>query len=67
MVSSIELWNEIAKHYEGIGVAIKTDAVALKAELSQIVNGRHKIVHEGDLQPGAQRVPWPIAAPMWIM
>jgi hypothetical protein len=60
MVSSIELWNEIAKHYGAAGAAIKTDAGDLKAELAQIVNRRHKIVHEGDLQPSTPRVPWAI-------
>ena len=34
--------------------------VGLKAELAQIVNRRHKIVHEGDLQPSTPRVPWTI-------
>jgi hypothetical protein len=63
MVSSIELWNEIAKHYGATGAAIKTNAGILKAELSQVVNRRHKIVHEGDLQPSTPRVPWPITRP----
>src|SRR5580658_826653 len=60
MVSSIELWNEIAKFYGAAGAAIKTAASVLKMELSQVVNRRHKIVHEGDLQPGTPRIPWPI-------
>jgi hypothetical protein len=60
MVSSIELWNEIAKHYGATGASIKTDASILKVELSQIVNRRHKIVHEGDLQPSTPRVSWPL-------
>lgn len=63
MVSSIELWNEIAKHYGATGADIKTNAGVLKAELSQIVNRRHKIVHEGDLQPSTPRVVWPITRP----
>jgi hypothetical protein len=63
MVSSIELWSEIVKHNGATGAAIKADAAALKAELSQIVNRRHKIVHEGDLQPSMPRVPWPITRP----
>jgi hypothetical protein len=62
-VSSIELWSEIAKHYGATGPDIKTSAGVLKAELSQIVNRRHKIVHEGDLQPGTPRVAWPITRP----
>jgi hypothetical protein len=60
MVSSIELWSEIARHCGATGAAIKTNANGLKAELSQIVNRRHKIVHEGDLQPSTPRLPWPI-------
>jgi hypothetical protein len=60
MVSSIELWNEIAKFHGATGAAVKQDASALKAGLTQIVNRRNKIVHEGDLQPGVPRVPWPI-------
>jgi hypothetical protein len=60
MVSSIELWNEIAKFYGAAGAPIKTAASVLKMELSQVVNRRHKIVHEGDLQPGTPRIPWPI-------
>ena len=63
MVSSIELWNEIAKHYGATGAAVKTNAGILKAELSHIVNRRHKIVHEGDLQPSIPRVSWPLARP----
>ena len=63
MVSSIELWSEIAMHYGATGAAIKTDASILKTELSQIINRRHKIVHEGDLQPNIPRVPWPITRP----
>jgi hypothetical protein len=60
MVSSIELWNEIAKFYGAVGANIAADAAAMKTDLSQIVNRRHKIVHEGDLQPIIPRVPWPI-------
>jgi hypothetical protein len=60
MVSSIELWSESAKHYGATGADIKTNAGVLKAELSQIVSRRHKIVHEGDLQPSTPRVAWPI-------
>jgi hypothetical protein len=61
MVSPIELWAEIVKHHGSVGPAVKADAAALKGELTQIVNRRNKIVHEGDLQPGIPRVPWPIS------
>ncbi|WP_172643236.1 hypothetical protein [Rhizobium leguminosarum] len=60
MVSPLEIWNEIAKHLGATAVTAKTEAGALKGELTQIVNRRNKIVHEGDLQPGIPRVPWPI-------
>lgn len=53
MVSPVELWNELAK-------ASGSAAKLLKGELTQIVNRRNKIVHEGDLQPGVPRSPWPI-------
>jgi hypothetical protein len=60
MVSPIELWNEIAKHHGAAPAAQKNEAGVLRGELSQIVNRRNKIVHEGDLQPGIPRIPWPI-------
>jgi hypothetical protein len=61
MVSPIELWTEIVQHNGSTPATMKSDAATLKAELTQIVNRRNKIVHEGDLQPGVPRVPWPIA------
>jgi|SRR6185437_5015241 len=60
MVSSAEIWNGIAKFYGATGAAIMSNAATLKAELSQIVSRRHKIVHEGDLLPGVPRTAWPI-------
>jgi hypothetical protein len=60
MVSPISLWSEIAKFHGATGGAIVTEAAALKGALTQIVNRRNKIVHEGDLQPGIPRQPWPI-------
>lgn len=60
MISPIELWNEIAKHHGAVPAAVKANAAVLRGELTQIVNRRNKIVHEGDLQPGIPRVPWPI-------
>jgi hypothetical protein len=63
MISAVEIWTEIAKHHGAAGIQIKAYAGALKADLSQIVNRRHKIVHEGDLQPTVPRAPWPITRP----
>lgn len=61
MISPLELWIEIAKHDGATTPSeIKLRAAALKGELTQIVNRRNKIVHEGDLQPSLPRTPWPI-------
>ena len=60
LISPIELWNEVAKHYGATGGTVKTAAGALKIELSAIASRRNKIVHEGDLQPGLPRTEWPI-------
>jgi hypothetical protein len=60
MVSPIELWNEIAKHHGAAPGMMKIEAAILRGELTQIVNRRNKIVHEGDLQPSIPRTPWPI-------
>lgn len=61
LISEIELWNEIAKHYGATGAAVPVQAKALKSDLRRIVERRNKIVHEGDLQPGIPRTVWPIA------
>jgi hypothetical protein len=60
LISSIELWNEVAKHHGAMEGAAKTAARAIKIELSAIASRRNKIVHEGDLQPGLPRTEWPI-------
>jgi hypothetical protein len=60
MVSPIELWSEIARHHGAAAAAVKIEAGILRGELTQIVNRRNKIVHEGDLQPNIPRIPWPI-------
>lgn len=60
LISSIELWNEVAKYHGATGGAVKEAAGAIKIELSAIANRRNKIVHEGDLQPGLPRTEWPI-------
>ncbi|MEK7915125.1 HEPN domain-containing protein [Burkholderia contaminans] len=60
MISNCELWNEIAMRL-GATPATKTErAKAIKRSLSLIVERRNKIAHEGDLQPGIPRDPWPI-------
>jgi hypothetical protein len=61
MVSPIELWNEIALHHGAAPAVLKNEAGILKGALTQIVNRRNKIVHEGDLQPAMPRIPWPIS------
>jgi hypothetical protein len=61
LVSSIELWNEIAKHHGAAPADVKNDAASFRGQLTQIVNRRNKIVHEGDLQPTIPRMPWPIS------
>lgn len=60
LISDVELWNEIAIR-QGATTTTKTSkAKTLKLELSLIVERRNKIAHEGDLQPGTPRTPWPI-------
>jgi hypothetical protein len=60
LISEVELWNEIAKHYGATGAAVPAEAKTLKSDLRRIVERRNKIVHEGDLQPGIPRSVWPI-------
>ena len=60
MISSCELWNEIAIR-RGATVATKSViAKGLKKDLSLVVERRNKIAHEGDLLPTTPRIPWPI-------
>jgi hypothetical protein len=61
MISPIELWNEIVIHHGATSQTMKGASSALRGTLTQIVNRRNKIVHEGDLQPTFPRTPWPIA------
>ena len=61
MVSPIELWNEIARYHGAAPAQVNKKAAALRGELTQIVNRRNKIVHEGDMQPSIPRMPWPIS------
>lgn len=60
LFSDVELWNEIALRHGATNSTKVNEAKALKRGLSLIVERRNKIAHEGDLQPGAPRVPWPI-------
>ena len=61
LISPIELWNEIALR-RGANQSDKSRAAkAIKTDLSLVAERRNKIAHEGDLQPGAPRTPWPIS------
>lgn len=60
LCSSVELWNTIAIFHGATEQTKTVHAKALKQQLSQIVERRNKIAHEGDLQPGYPRTPWPI-------
>ena len=60
-ISDKELWNEIALADGATEQTKASHAKALKAQLTQIVNRRNKIVHEADLQPAVPRTPWPIS------
>lgn len=60
LISTVELWNEIAKYKGATGGAVQQVSKDIRGSLSQIVSRRNKIVHEGDLQPGVPRVEWPI-------
>lgn len=61
LVSSAELWNEVAVASGAIELNKNTIAKNLKKSLSLIVERRNKIAHEGDLQRSVPRVPWPIS------
>lgn len=60
LFSDVDLWNELALHLGASQQQKVADAKQLKAQLTMVVRRRNKIVHEGDLQPTAPRVPWPI-------
>lgn len=60
LCSPVELWNAIAVLQGATPQSKVADAKLLKSQLKRIVGRRNKIVHEGDLQPGIPRVPWPI-------
>lgn len=61
MVSSVELWNAVATHLGSPPATVTKKAKALRGQLSMIVERRNKIAHEGDMQPAAPRLPWPIS------
>jgi hypothetical protein len=61
MVSSVELWNGVAAHLGYPPATVAKKAKALRGQLSMIVERRNKIAHEGDMQPSAPRLPWPIS------
>lgn len=57
----LELWNQIAIHLGAPPADKVKQGRLLKKSLSAIVQRRHKIVHEGDMQPGFPRTAWPIS------
>lgn len=61
LCSPIELWNEVASHLGATPATKIAEAKKLKTSLSLVVRRRHKIAHEGDLQPSPPREPWPIS------
>jgi hypothetical protein len=61
LISDKELWNEVALALGATQATKIAQAKAIKKDLSLMVHRRNKIVHEGDLQPSAPRVPWPIS------
>lgn len=60
LFSEVPLWNSVALHKGATPSSANDDAKRLKQRLSIIVHRRNKIVHEGDMQPGFPRTPWPI-------
>ncbi len=61
LISSAELWKEIALHHGSTLQAAITDAKTLKGQLKMVVERRNKIVHEGDMQPSFPRAVWAIS------
>jgi hypothetical protein len=60
LFSSCDLWNDVALQLGATQQNKNNCAKQIKQQLKQIVGRRNKIVHEGDLQPGIPRTPWPI-------
>ena len=61
MVSSVELWNGVATYWGAKPSDVNKTAKAIRGQLTMIVGRRTKIAHEGDMQPSAPRLPWPIS------
>jgi len=62
LISTIELWNEIALALGANPATKSTVAKSLKRKHSLIIRRRNIIAHEGDLKQSPLREPWPIAA-----
>jgi hypothetical protein len=60
LISPCKLWNDVAIKLGATAATAASNAKLIKTRLSLIVDRRNKIVHEGDLQPGVPRIPWPI-------
>lgn len=60
LISDVQLWNALASYYGAKPATVGKEAALLKGQLSQVVNRRNKIAHEGDFQPGLPRTPWSI-------
>ncbi|MFY3955534.1 hypothetical protein ACOTED_23750 [Achromobacter xylosoxidans] len=61
LISSTELWKEIALHHGSSPQTAIADAKTLKGQLKMVVERRNKIVHEGDMQPSFPRAVWAIS------
>ena len=61
LITSIELWHEVALKLGATPAMKVAKAQNLKKELSLVVQRRNKIAHEGDLQPVPPREPWLIS------
>lgn len=60
LCSTVELWNEVAMKLGSTEATKAAQAKKLRTDLSLVVRRRHKIAHEGDLQPSSPRQPWPV-------
>ncbi len=60
LISTCELWNDVALQRGATPKTKSQIAKGLKTDLSLIVERRNKIAHEGDLEPTTPRTPWPI-------
>ena len=61
LVSSMELWNDIALHQGATPATKERKAKQLRQQLAAIVDRRNKIAHEGDLQPTLPVTAWPVS------